>query len=374
MLAEAEFNIPQAQQVLSANGKVITGDSQTLDKVGLKNNDIILVSSNQSSQQSSSSARSSMPSNSSGSSQDSRLEEVRQSFLNNPMVKAQLQATNPGLYEAAEKDPTKFKQMMQSLLSEQSESQRKKMEEIAKLEANPFDAESQKKIEEMIRAENVQKNMEHALEFNPEVFGTVHMLYINCEVNGKPIKAFVDSGAQMTVMSPKCAEACDIMHLCDKRFSGVAKGVGTSKIIGRVHAATLKLGNDPSADKNLFLQCSFTITQFQDSDMELLIGLDMLKRFQAVLDLQKDVLRIGEFETPFLPESQLPAHARLHIKSPTSASMPPSRNSPQQESASFPEDKIKSLISLGASREQAIASLKATNGNLDMAAGLLFSD
>jgi DNA damage-inducible protein 1 len=53
------------------------------------------------------------------------------------------------------------------------------------------------------------------------------MLYVNMEVNGVPVKAFVDSGAQMTIMTQEFASKCYLTRLLDKRFQGVQLALNT---------------------------------------------------------------------------------------------------------------------------------------------------
>jgi hypothetical protein len=118
----------------------------------------------------------------------------------------------------------------------------------------------------------------------PESFANVIMLWVNVVINGIRVRAFVDSGAQVTIMNNVCAERCGLMRLVDTRYQGVAVGVGTQKIIGRVHMFQIQIAGD-------FLPVSFSI--LQDQYMELLIGLDMLKRHQCCIDLRNNVLVVG---------------------------------------------------------------------------------
>lgn len=145
--------------------------------------------------------------------------------------------------------------------------------------------------------------------------------------------------------------------------------------------------------------------------MDLLLGLDMLKAHQACIDLEKGVLRIQGREVKFLAEHELPDKAREppevaeSASGPSSSGAPSSRPAPPAQPA-FPgggrtlgatpsarggrggappapsrpaqpatrhsEEKIRTLMDLGASRELAISTLEAAGGNVDVAASLLF--
>lgn len=230
------------------------------------------------------------------------------------------------------------------------------------------------------------------------------MLYIPVEVNQHAVKAFVDSGAQTTIMSPSCAEKCGIYRLLDKRFAGIARGVGTAKILGRVHSAIIKIGAT-------FLPCSFTV--MEGKDVDLLLGLDMLKKHQACIDLAKNALVIQGNEVQFLGEADIPKSDEVYKEEPTIAgpegtrtgaisgtvippgapapsssstaaapsaprqppAQPPASNTPQGQStpgpASFPKESVDQLMSMGFSKEESTQALEMAGGNVEMAAGLL---
>ncbi len=184
----------------------------------------------------------------------------------------------------------------------------KQAEEMAKrLSANPNDEEAKKYVEEQQKKRNIEEQYRQMMQEFPESMGRVLMLYIDAEVNNTPIQAFVDSGAQSTIMSSKCAKECGLLDLVDTRFEGTAVGVGTGKILGRIHMAQMKI-------RDQYFPTTITVMDSEkglgDKNMDFLLGLDMLKRFHCNIDLERNVLsfKVGvnqRMETPFLHEKDL---------------------------------------------------------------------
>jgi len=63
-----------------------------------------------------------------------------------------------------------FQNILRQQHQQKQQLERQKQEEIALLNADPFDVEAQKRIEEAIRQKSVDENWEAALEHNPEAF------------------------------------------------------------------------------------------------------------------------------------------------------------------------------------------------------------
>lgn len=397
---QAESHIPKTSQHLYHNGQLLNDDNKTMEQLQIGDGEMLALHVRETVGSTGVPAgqRQAQPARQQprgGQQNYPDPETIRLQLLGNPEMRQQAISQRPELGAVID-SPERFAAVYRQMLEQEREDQMRRRQQIADLNADPFDIDAQMRIAEMIREERVQENLQNAIEHNPEVFGRVHMLYIDVEVNGHKVKAFVDSGAQATIMSPSCAEDCGIMRLVDKRFAGIARGVGTAAILGRVHSAQIKIGS-------LFLPCSFTV--MEGKDVDLLLGLDMLKRHQACIDLSKDKLVIQGVEVPFLGEADIPRNmeeeraeepqvagpggttigARSGAVSgpstsqggaapPTAPAPPPVTTARPQPPAqpSFPAESIDQLVALGFSRDEAVNALAACGGNVEYAAGLLF--
>lgn len=375
-LLEIESQVPLQQQQLLYNGKEMR-NADILSGLGVTDGDLVMMVSTAAPSRGSGNE---VRLNPDGSAVDPSA--FQQQVRNNSNLMGQLFQSDPELAQIIlGNDLNKLQDLLRVRHRQRTEYSRQQEEEMALLYADPFDVEAQKKIEAAIRQKGIDENWAAALEHNPEAFAKVVMLYVDMEVNGVPLKAFVDSGAQSTIISKSCAERLGLLRLLDQRYKGIAQGVGQSEILGRIHVAPIKIGN-------IFYPCSFLV--LDSPNMEFLFGLDMLRKHQCIIDLKDNVLRVGggEVSVPFLQEKDIPNRfldEEKQLKEASSSgpqgtsgsaapfggqSSGPVGSAPTQ-GAEF-EAKIGKLVELGFSRDSVIQALKLFDGNEEQAAGYLF--
>lgn len=234
----------------------------------------------------------------------------------------------------------------------------------------------------------IQRSIATAMEHNPESFVRTTMLYIPVTIhpNGHSLdnpvsKAFVDTGAQTSIISPDFCEKIGISNLIDKRFKGEVRGVGKSNILGRIHDVEVAIGD-------ALIHLAFTVI---DTGMDLLLGLDMMRKFGMCIDLRENCLRVDGLKVSFLDENEVPSTFNDLNNGQQLGSgnifTPGAFNNPQTSasqaaaqaaqaritpSSSVSDDSIAQLVSLGFPRQEAIRALQQCNGNVEVAASLLF--
>ncbi|CAB9524953.1 DDI1 homolog 2 [Seminavis robusta] len=131
------------------------------------------------------------------------------------------------------------------------------------------------------------------------------LLYVPCEVNHRMVEMMVDSGSQTSVLSSSMMRKLKLQKRLNTRFQGVAAGVGAARILGRIENCPVQIG--AGVEFNLF----FLVIDVPHDMM--ILGIDQMRRFKCMIDLEKNVLIFGGqggVEVPFLPPDQNHANAR----------------------------------------------------------------
>ena len=121
-----------------------------------------------------------------------------------------------------------------------------------------------------------------------------HMLFVACTIDSRKVNMLVDSGASVSAMSLAIVHKLGLQDKLNVAISGACGGVGSANIVGVVENLACLVG-----------QVEFRL-YFLVIDSELpsvVFGLDQMRRFQCVIDMESDCLCFGGrdgVQVPFL--------------------------------------------------------------------------
>jgi len=137
----------------------------------------------------------------------------------------------------------------------------------------------------------VDDNYQLAMDTIPESFIPVKILYINGKINNKDLDIFIDTGAQVSVMSLSTAKDLGVDFLIDYFCEGQLVGIGTKNMIGKIHYLDIQLDN-------FNLPCGFTI--IDDNDIKIMLGLNSMLSLGCMIDLKNKKMIFNNYEIKFL--------------------------------------------------------------------------
>lgn len=285
-LIEEELKYPKEVQILFHLGRRIESmNVRPLKDIGIKNNDLVLLASSDDLKKNPELQI------------DLNARAFIQLYLGNKILFNQIKDTRKELCEAILNQDVNF---VIKYISSERKPEEKNLKKEEQKELNLLEPEMQRKIERIINQVNIEENLESTQEYLPDSFVKVPMIFIDCSINKIPTQAFVDTGAQNTIITKNLAEKVGLAKLIDKRFKGVAIGVGKGGIIGRIHCAPLEVGG-------FYFPCSLTVIDSDTLSMELIFGLDNMRKYNCSIDLSTNLVNFlnGAVKVKFIQEEKV---------------------------------------------------------------------
>ena len=166
-IVEAETNIPPEAQHFLKDGRPVLDTTQTLQDLSIQEGDVVAltIQTARSRRRPAQDAAERQPVQRARGGSDP--EQLRLRILGDPSLLAECRRQDPELANASSNREV-FHNLWNTRQRQHEQAQQEKEEQIALLEADPFNIEAQQKIEEMIRQERVSENIQKAMEENPE--------------------------------------------------------------------------------------------------------------------------------------------------------------------------------------------------------------
>lgn len=169
-----ETNIEPNAQHIYHNGRLISDDTKTMEELGIADGEMLAVHVREArSAASAAPVPRARPQQQTQAPQGQGLrqmqdpETTRLQILGNPAMRQHLESQSPELAAVVD-DPVTFAATIQNGRDREQRERIERQREIARLNEDHFNVDSQRRIEEIIRQERVMENLQSAMEHNPE--------------------------------------------------------------------------------------------------------------------------------------------------------------------------------------------------------------